>query len=450
MDNKELVENLINALQSLRDDVTDKEYFEEYLFDVLGSSYPLITKWDISYQIKIIKDKIIENRALLENSSTPADEGALHSYVDRMGAPMKALIPGIFNASNNTVFAFLSTLDDLHKCLEKELEEVQQESLKTREQLSRDLMALTSKVRAMEARANSLAPRTDKLDETISRIENAHSVAEQLPADIETLKEDRETIKGIIRDATTDKVLISEVKSGADEIDVKLKAILEEAEATISRCETAYSSATSVGLAAAFHERSDSLNSSMWKWVVGLVVALCAGALLGTSQLNKLADLAGKPEISEGLLLINIVLSILSVGGPIWFAWISTKQIGQRFKLAEDYAFKASISRAYEGYRREAAKIDKDLELSLLSSALTRLDEVPLRLVEEASHGSPWHELIASDSVKSALKTVPGFVDAVKDLAKSRLSFQRAARERVDTPVLVDIKEEQDSKSSSA
>ncbi|MFX8523854.1 hypothetical protein ABTM10_20480, partial [Acinetobacter baumannii] len=76
------------------------------------------------------------------------------------------------------------------------------------------------------------------------------------------------------------------------------------------------------------------------------------------------------------------------------------KQIGQRFRLAEDYAFKASISRAYEGFRREAARFDKDMEARLLASALTRLDELPLRLVEPTSHGSPWHELATSDTVK--------------------------------------------------
>jgi hypothetical protein len=54
----------------------------------------------------------------------------------------------------------------------------------------------------------------------------------------------------------------------------------------------------------------------------------------------------------------DVVLSLLSIGAPIWLAWQATKQIGQRFRLSEDYAFKASISRAYEGFRREAARID--------------------------------------------------------------------------------------------
>lgn len=63
----------------------------------------------------------------------------------------------------------------------------------------------------------------------------------------------------------------------------------------------------------------------------------------------------------------------------MWFAWLATKQIGQRFHLAEDYAFKASVAKAYEGYRKEAARIDPEFEARLFGSALTRLDEAPLR-----------------------------------------------------------------------
>jgi len=115
------------------------------------------------------------------------------------------------------------------------------------------------------------------------------------------------------------------------------------------------------------------------------------------------------------------LLSVLSIGAPVWFAWLSTKQIGQRFRLAEDYAFKASISRAYEGFRREAARFDKDMEAKLLASALTRLDELPLRLVETDSYGSPWHELASSGSIKQAMQLIPDFAEQVKDLASKAL-----------------------------
>ncbi len=62
------------------------------------------------------------------------------------------------------------------------------------------------------------------------------------------------------------------------------------------------------------------------------------------------------------------------------------------------------------------------MEARLLTSALTRLDELPLRLVETTSHGSPWHELASSDVVKQAIKAVPSFAEQVKELAGKAVS----------------------------
>lgn len=70
------------------------------------------------------------------------------------------------------------------------------------------------------------------------------------------------------------------------------------------------------------------------------------------------------------------------------------KQIGQRFRLAEDYAFKATVAKAYEGYRKEAARHnDPELEKKLFTLALTRLEEPPLRLIEKATPGTPLQDI---------------------------------------------------------
>ena len=51
-----------------------------------------------------------------------------------------------------------------------------------------------------------------------------------------------------------------------------LKAKAEEAEEVLQKCVSAYSSATSLGLAAAFSERSKALDWSMWGWVGGCLL----------------------------------------------------------------------------------------------------------------------------------------------------------------------------------
>lgn len=112
--------------------------------------------------------------------------------------------------------------------------------------------------------------------------------------------------------------------------------------------------------------------------------------------------------------------SFLSIAAPVWLSWVATKQINQRSKLQEDYAFKASVATAYEGYRREAARFDKKLEARLFGSALTRLEEAPLRLVEGDVYGSPWHELVAHPSFKDALNKLPDLRSAFTGLLQRK------------------------------
>ncbi|MBV4476550.1 hypothetical protein KVQ74_20445 [Pseudomonas sp. COW3] len=273
----------------------------------------------------------------------------------------------------------------------------------------------------MESRLRDLSPKTSSVQSMVERIERAYEAADQLPADLETLNEARQRISAISVDAEKDRAQIVVAKENVEAAHDSLHSIAEEAASILKQCESVYSSATSVGLAAAFAERSKSLSNSMWFWVAGLVTALVVGGAFGSSQLKSLSSLLSQSDAPVALIGLNIMLSVLSVGAPVWFAWLATKQIGQRFRISEDYAFKAAVSRAYEGYRREAVRIDSELEGQLLRSALQRLDEQPLRLVEPTSYGSPWHELLASDSIKDALKSVPGFAESLSRFTKEAL-----------------------------
>ena len=240
-----------------------------------------------------------------------------------------------------------------------------------------------------------------------------------------SLKEARETIGKLVTESTADKAAALSAKTEIEKLQEELKVVSEEAQKVLEKCESAYSAATSVGLAAAFYKRSRNLSISMWVWVISLIGSLATGGYFGSVQLQKLLGLMAQRDISNLSMSINFIMAILSIGAPVWFSWLATKQIGQRFKLSEDYAFKASVSTAYEGFRREAARVDTEMEAKLLSSALTRLDELPLRLVEAESHGSPWHELASSSIVKQAMSKIPSFPDKVKELAGNVISKEQ-------------------------
>lgn len=100
---------------------------------------------------------------------------------------------------------------------------------------------------------------------------------------------------------------------------------------------------------------------------------------------------------------------------------MSTKQINQRFKLAEDYAYKASVAKAYEGYKNEACKVsDGEFEKRLFDSALSRLEEAPLRFVKDEDHTTPWTEMLNSKSFQKFLDASIDNVNYVKGIISKK------------------------------
>jgi hypothetical protein len=279
--------------------------------------------------------------------------------------------------------------------------------------------ALARRVRSISAELEQLAPKKDALEAQISDIQRAHAAAESLPLDLQALAEARKTLAEAVEESTVKAKEAADNSIESQRRAEAMKKTNEEAEAVLKQCEEAYRASTSRGLAAAFDQRATRLGWSMVAWTIGLLTALAAGAYLGIERIQTLSTALSAPDPRWGAILMHSLLSVASIGAPIWFAWLATKQVGQRFRLAEDYSFKAAVARAYEGYRKEAARIDEAFEARLFDSALTRLEEAPLRLIENSSHGSPWHELVNSPAFAKALDTVPELRDKLAEISKS-------------------------------
>lgn len=255
--------------------------------------------------------------------------------------------------------------------------------------------AISAKLRAYQSAIKRFDVDFSTLAEKITNINQAHEAANELPTDLEALRSATEEVAEVRATAQKNKVLSDEALKKVQELLSSIESKEREATKLLENTEDAYSAATTKGLGEAFQKRADRLAKSMWTWVVGLVLALAMGALLGAHRVGILQDLLSK-EASDAKIALNLLLSLVVVAAPIWFAWIATKQIGHRFRLSEDYAFKASVAQAYEGYRREAARLDDAFAKRLFGSALDRIDEAPIRFVEHETHGSPWHELFGS------------------------------------------------------
>lgn len=293
-------------------------------------------------------------------------------------------------SSHHSYFVIETLTDSIHLVLDKYVAapfEVQ--ALKDKKILP---AAQLQQLRNIEAGIQQLGVESAELAEKVTAINEAHAVAEALPADIRTLEDARERYQQA--KAELEKITESAQKAEADIEAAKsrLTEADEEAQKIIERANNAFSAATTVGLGKAFAEKANALNFSTVVLAVLLVLALGAGGFITYLRVEYVHQLMERPQVDFRVLWLNVTLTALSISAPVWAAWLITRQIGQRFRLAEDYGFKASVAKAYEGYRAQAAYIDPEAQKKLFSIALDRLAEPPLRLVERDSPGSPVHD----------------------------------------------------------
>ena len=370
-------------------------------------TFPGLTSEELRERVdELSKDIRDRGKEALDGSM----EARLADYPRRLSFLRGSTVPQIWGNSAQGVPAFLSTLDGLTRALKGSIES------DTAQDASSRLSKLRHQVGGLENRLRSLQPRTVSLEEMVKSIEDTYSASQELPSSLEDVALAKE---GIGRTQAEVNGHLAAVKVAMENAGTALNDIQKhaaEAKNYLEGCEAAYRSSVAQGLAAAFQERSEHLNSTMWRWVAGLVVSLAAGVLWGGHKIQELA-VAAQTGASPSLVALNAVMAIISVAAPVWLAWLSTRQIGQTFRLAEDYAYKASVARSYEGYRKEAQNVNDALVAELLTSAIRRVDEPPLRVVESGSPGSPWHDLASSPVVTKALNTIPDFGSRVRELA---------------------------------
>ena len=346
--------------------------------------------------------------------------------LDQFGVWLGNIIPELnalqFNSMNqghhnqfDNAITVLQMIDSAIPSLPPKEPKVNWEDLKDQKSLlPRDLAA---RLRSMDARLSELEPRSKDVAKKIIDIENAHSAADQLPTDLAELAEKRAELADLINSAQEladqvkeDSETVVKAKSQVEEniqsIEEKIATMIQSAEGILAKSEHALRGATAVGLAKAFEARKQSLSKAGMWWTIGLAFALFTALGIGWERVNTLKEVLTGDK-SSIIIIVNALLAIIGIGAPVWFAWLSTKQIGTTFRLAEDYAFKASVAQAYEGYRTEATDIDEEMRTRLFSAALDRFEEAPIRLVDPSYHSSPLDEALNNPGVRSALNKVP-------------------------------------------
>jgi hypothetical protein len=423
----ENLDALCQSLDAIALSITSGWSGEQTFCEAWGWNCPAVTKHDAA---------AIATSLAAEIRAADIDEidEATEEFIDDLPRTLKVVqtntIPQFWGGNNGAAYAaYLGTISSIRATLHPLLGWKTVPDPKT-------LPGHTiRRLKSIQAEVDSLSPNKALLKRQIEEIAQAHTVAENLPLDLKALEDARQKVVG-----HADAALLASngVKAAADsasqELD-KITTFAKDAEKLIAQCDEAYRTTTSKGLAAAFDERAGKLESSVKLWVLGLIGALTIGSYLGATRLRALTKLLAATNPNWTPIVLQALLSTLAIGAPIWFAWLATKQVGQNFRLSEDYAFKASVAKAYEGYRREAARIDPTFEARLFSSALTRLEEAPLRLVEPNPHNSPWQEALASNNVQKTIDAIPELRDKAVELIRDATNFAKGGNiQKVPTP----------------
>lgn len=412
------IEEVANSLENFSDSILKAYSDDRTLSEIWGWNFPCVNRHDLASIPRTLAKKIREsNITTIDNDL----KKGLEDIQTRVSLLKSSTLPYFFNGhGNQAVPAFTSTMEYITSVLSPLFGwQVLQDNKAMPTQLARRL-------RSIQAEIDEIVPEKEELRKQITLIKEATETAESLPADLQSLAEARKKVDTIFLDSSEKYKKIDENSMEAHQWTEYIKRQKEEADKLVAKCEEAYRITTTKGLAGAFTQRADRLSQSMWVWVVGLLIALLAGVYIGAHRFELLSKAIESNTPQWGSIWLQMVLSVLSLGAPIWFAWIATKQISQRFRLSEDYAFKASVAKAYEGYRKEAARIDEAFEARLFSSALSRLEEAPLRLVETETHGSPWHELITSPQFQNAIQKVPELKDKFIEMAKNGILIPKS------------------------
>jgi hypothetical protein len=409
----ESLETVCVSLETLAINVRNGWRNDQNLSDAHNNwNCPAVTRHDLAVLPEQLAREIREadiddlgNEFVSEISKIPGKINSLQSRT----------LPQLFNGNSGAASsAYLTTLSLFREVLtpatKRRWETIDDPELMPKK--------LSRRVRALKARIDSISPNMDELSTIVAEINAAHSAAEMLPVDLENLKESRHEINKLLDTSRNNENSITTYEKAAKERLSEIEKHYRDADKLIKQLDDLYRIGTSTALAGAFKQRAEKLQNTVNFWLFILISTLAIIGFIGVHRMDAITEMLSKTQVNWQAVLANCAIAVLGLGAPIWLAWVATKQIGQRFRLAEDYAYKASISNAYEGYRREAINLDEEFSARLFNSALTRFDEAPLRFVEQETHGSPMHEFFNSAAFRDA-------IDTSKELRETFLTMLR-------------------------
>jgi predicted nucleic acid-binding Zn-ribbon protein len=257
-------------------------------------------------------------------------------------------------------------------------------------------------------RHNEAREQTSKIDDLHKRIVHLADQAAQLKNTIEgdstTTAELAERADGVTETLNKHeadlKNLLAQYKEHYNQLEKQIEDLLP--------------GATSAGLASSFQDRKKTFRGPKVWWLRAF--ASCLLLLFSGALVEFFYQLIHKttPTSWDGVLLHLLVRAPI-VFPLIWFALYAARQLTIAMRLEEDYAFKESISKAFEGYRRQMENISGEIHgeppvVKLSSAVIDTLSSSPDRIYDKKGlHGSPLSHV--ADVVKDSQDVVKAATD---------------------------------------
>jgi hypothetical protein len=387
--NQPTIEQLSLALENLANAINASTPSEATYLEIWGWNLPAINSAEFAAYVRAPVKRL---HSLTDKEVSNEDLAALQKFAVRAQIVQTNSVPQLPGGGAFHVYLTVRSLvDSINETITKYTDEADWQKIESDKLLPR---LQVRRLKSIENKIDKLSASSDDVEAKLNRINDADAAAKELPETLESLGEARDAFVEAKAEIDANRGSIENKLKESDEALKEIQAAQARAAELVELTEQARAAAVTQGLGAAFAGRAATLQVTTAVLGVFLALTLLLGWYVSSNRIAAIHALMGNPAASVKLLWVNFALVLTSVGAPVWFAWLLTKQIGQRFRLAEDYAFKATVAKAYEGYRKEAARHnDPDLEKKLFTLALTRLEEPPLRLIEKATPGTPLQDI---------------------------------------------------------
>ena len=208
-----------------------------------------------------------------------------------------------------------------------------------------------------EASKNKYIEDKDKYNNLVSNIDNSRIELENSITDLEKLKKDKES---------------------------ELQTIIEELDGEKEKIKDILGDANRASMAQSFLARKTELDtpikdSALWR-NIGLVAMSIIIFIILLLELNQ-----NSFDYFRFFSRLPVVMPLL------WLVWSNSQRNNHLVRVQEEYAYKAAVAIAFEGYQRKVDEInDVDLKKLLLELSVTNMGNNPVNLFDKNTKNSPF------------------------------------------------------------